>query len=175
MHKGIEADIAKNAIKYCLDSGVAIHLYIIVGFPSETKEEAFETLDFIISNDRLMKSRGVSCLPCLFELEKHAPIMREPGRYGLTSIAHPKEDDMSLGYFYEVSTGMSPDEASDIYSHIKGEIDERLSIFPYNFSMSDGLLYLDHFSEEDHEIVVKDTRSMYNRSQDERSCEVTEY
>ncbi|MEE9591760.1 MAG: radical SAM protein [Thermodesulfobacteriota bacterium] len=159
MQKGIETDTAKNAIGYCLDSAIAIHLYIIVGFPSETKEEALETLDFIISNDRLMKSRGVSCLPCLFELEKHAPIMQDPGRYGLTSIAHPKGDDMSLGYFYEVNTGMSPDEASDIYRYIKGEIDKKLSIFPYNFSMSDGLLYLDHFSEEDRENMGKDTHS----------------
>ncbi|MEE9591581.1 MAG: radical SAM protein [Thermodesulfobacteriota bacterium] len=170
MNKGIETDIAKNAIRYCLDSGVAIHLYIIVGFPSETKEEAFETLDFIISNDRLMKSKGVSYLPCLFELEKHAPIMRDPGRYGLTSIGHPKQEDMSLGYFYEVSTGMSHDEASDIYSYIKGEIDKRLSIFPYNFSMPDGLLYLDHFSEEDHDFTIKDTHDINSPAKDEYSA-----
>jgi hypothetical protein len=134
-------------------------MYVIVGFPSETREEALETLDFVISNEGLMKSRGASCLPCLFELEKHAPIMRDPGKYGLTSIAHPKQDDMSLGYFYETNEGMTPDEASNIYRYIKEEIDKKLPMFPYNFSMSDGLLYLDHFSEEGKEAVVKVTHS----------------
>jgi len=148
MDKGIETDIVRNIVEYCLDSDVAIHMYVIVGFPSETREETLETLDFVISNEGLMKSRGASCLPCLFELEKHAPIMRDPGKYGLTSIAHPKQDDMSLGYFYETNEGMTPDEASNIYRYVKEEIDKRLPMFPYNFSMSDGLLYLDHVSDD---------------------------
>lgn len=148
MDKGIEAGIVRNIVEYCLDSDVAVHMYVIVGFPSETRKEALETLDFVISNEGLMKSRGASCLPCLFELEKHAPIMRDPGKYGLTSIAHPKRDDMSLGYFYETNKGMTPDEASNIYRYVKEEIDKRLLMFPYNFSMSDGLLYLDHVSDD---------------------------
>lgn len=150
MDKGIETETVKNVINYCLDSDIAIHMYIIVGFPSETREEALETLDFVRSNDRFLQSKGASCLTCLFELEKHAPILRDPGKYELTRIAHPKQDDMSLGYFYETSSGMTPDEASDVYGHVKAEIDKSLPIFPYNFSMSDGLLYLDHHSEEKH-------------------------
>jgi anaerobic magnesium-protoporphyrin IX monomethyl ester cyclase len=143
MDKGIETEIASNIIEYCLDSDIAIHMYVIVGFPSETREEALETLDFVVSNERFMRSKGASCLACLFELEKYAPILRDPGKYGLAKIAHPKRDDMSLGYFYETNEGMTPDEACNVYGHIKGEIDKRLPIFPYNFSMSDGLLYLD--------------------------------
>lgn len=148
MDKGIETEITKNIIDYCDETGVAIHMYVIVGFPSETREEALETLDFVISNDRFLKAKGASCLACLFELEKHAPILRDPGKYGLTKIGHPKQDDLSLGYFYETDNGMTPEESSEVYEHIKSEIDKRLSIFPYNFSMSDGLLYLDHFSDE---------------------------
>jgi hypothetical protein len=55
---------------------------------------------------------------------------------------------MSLGYFYETNEGMTPDEASNIYRYVKEEIDKRLPMFPYNFSMSDGLLYLDHVSDD---------------------------
>ena len=153
MDKGIETDIVSNIINYCADSGIAIHMYVIVGFPSETREEALETLDFIRSNDTFLNSRGASCLACLFELEKHAPILRDPGKYKLTSIAHPKHDDLSLGYVYETNAGMTHDEANEVYGYIRGEIDSRLNIFPYNFSMSDGLLYLDHLSEAVHELV----------------------
>ena len=148
MDKGIETEITKNIIDYCDEAGVAIHMYVIVGFPSETREEALETLDFVISNEKFLKSKGASCLACLFELEKHAPILRDPGKYGLTKIGHPKQDDLSLGYFYETNRGMTPEESGEVYEYVRSEIDKRLSIFPYNFSMSDGLLYLDHSSDE---------------------------
>ena len=148
MDKGIETEITKNIIDYCDETGVAIHMYVIVGFPSETREEALETLDFVISNEKFLKSKGASCLACLFELEKHAPILRDPGKYGLTKIGHPKQDDLSLGYFYETDKGMTPEESGEVYEHVRSEIDNRLPIFPYNFSMSDGLLYLDQSSDE---------------------------
>jgi hypothetical protein len=148
MDKGIETEITKNIINYCDETGVAIHMYVIVGFPSETREEALETLDFVISNEKFLKSKGASCLACLFELEKHAPILRDPGKYGLTKIGHPKQDDLSLGYFYETDRGMTPEESGEVYEHVRSEIDNRLPIFPYNFSMSDGLLYLDQSSDE---------------------------
>jgi anaerobic magnesium-protoporphyrin IX monomethyl ester cyclase len=160
MDKGIETEITRNIIDNCLDSDIAIHMYVIVGFPSETREEALETLDFVISNKRFMRSRGASCLACLFELEKHAPILRDPGKYGLTKIAHPKRDDMSLGYVYDTNSGMTPDEACNVYEYVKEEIDKRLPIFPYNFSMSDGLLYLDYISEDERGNVLKDIHSV---------------
>ena len=43
---------------------------------------------------------------------------------------------------------MTPEESGEVYEYIRSEIDKRLSIFPYNFSMSDGLLYLDHSIDE---------------------------
>ena len=159
MDKGIETEITKNIIDYCDETGIAVHMYVIVGFPSETREEALETLDFVISNEKFLNSKGASCLACLFELEKHAPILRDPGKYGLTKIGHPKQDDLSLGYFYETDKGMTPEESGEVYEHVRSEIDNRLSIFPYNFSMSDGLLYLDHCSDEPVESTLGITQS----------------
>ncbi len=143
MDKGIETEITKNIMDYCIESNIAIHMYIIIGFPSETKVEALETFDFVISNKQFLGSKGASCLACLFELEKHAPILRDPGKYGLTKIGHPKHDDLSLGYFYETDRGMSSEESREVYESVRSEIENKLPIFPYNFSMSDGLLYLD--------------------------------
>ena len=159
MDKGIETEITKNIIDYCDETGIAVHMYVIVGFPSETREEALETLDFVISNEKFLKSKGASCLACLFELEKHAPILRDPGKYGLTKIGHPKQDDLSLGYFYETDRGMTPEESGEVYEHVRSEIDNMLSIFPYNFSMSDGLLYLDQSSDETAESTLSVTQS----------------
>ena len=159
MDKGIETEITKNIIDDCDKTGIAIHMYVIVGFPSETREEALETLDFVISNEKFLNAKGASCLACLFELEKHAPILRDPGKYGLTKIGHPKQDDLSLGYFYETDRGMTPEESCEVYEYVRSEIDKRLSIFPYNFSMSDGLLYLDNCPDETVESTLSVTQS----------------
>jgi len=77
----------------------------------------------------------------------------------LTKIGHPKQDDLSLGYFYETAEGMTPEESGEVYGHVRSEIDKRLSIFPYNFSMSDGLLYLDYSIDEVKESNLQVTQS----------------
>ena len=124
------------------DRGIAVHCYVIVGFPTETKEEALETMNFIVNNSKLHASYGFSCQPCLFDLEKEAPIMSDPGGYGVQRIMRPAAEDLSLGFFYEVKEGMTPEEAEKLYQHIYEKISEVVVELPFNYSMADGLLYI---------------------------------
>lgn len=148
MRKGIRRNTIQRILKDCLDAGVAVHVYSIVGFPTETVQEAIESANFILENRRLVSSRGFSFLPCLFEMEKHSPITEDPGRYGLRRLMSPKRDDLCLGYFYEVEQGMSPQEAELLHAEILQKANETVSPFPYNYSMSDGLLYLTDMEKE---------------------------
>ena len=66
-------------------------------------------MNFIVENKKLNESYGFSCQPCLFDLEKEAPIMSDPGGYGIRRIMRPSAEDLSLGFFYEVQEGMTPD------------------------------------------------------------------
>jgi anaerobic magnesium-protoporphyrin IX monomethyl ester cyclase len=142
MKKGIKQDSVRRITEDCLDLGIAIHCYIIVGFPTELEEEALETMNFIIDNERLHSSYGFSCQPCLFDLEKEAPIMSDPGGYGIRRIMRPASEDMSLGFFYEVQSGMTPEQAERLYQHVYGKISEVVCELPFNYSMADGLLYI---------------------------------
>jgi anaerobic magnesium-protoporphyrin IX monomethyl ester cyclase len=142
MKKGITQASVRRVTEDCLDLGVAIHCYIIVGFPTETEEEALETMDFIVSNTRLHESYGFSCQPCLFDLEKEAPIMSDPGSYGIRRIMRPVSEDLSLGFFYEVQEGMVPDQAERVYQHVYEKVSEVVCELPFNYSMADGLLYI---------------------------------
>ncbi len=142
MKKGIKQDSVRRISNDCIDLGIAVHCYVIVGFPTETEAEALETMNFIVDNEKLNRSPGFSCQPCLFDLEKEAPIMSDPGGYGIRRIMRPSSEDLSLGYFYEVQEGMTPEEAERLYQHVYGKISEVVCELPYNYSMADGLLYI---------------------------------
>ncbi|MEX5215501.1 MAG: B12-binding domain-containing radical SAM protein [Nitrospiraceae bacterium] len=142
MKKGIKQDSVRRITNDCIDLGIAVHCYVIVGFPTEKEEEALETMNFVVQNSRLHDSYGFSCQPCLFDLEKEAPIMSDPGGYGIRRIMRPSSEDLSLGYFYEVQEGMTPDEAERVYQHVYEKISEVVCELPFNYSMADGLLYI---------------------------------
>ena len=142
MKKGIKQESVRRITADCLDLGIAIHCYIIVGFPTEQEAEALETMNFVVDNARLNSSYGFSCQPCLFDLEKEAPIMSDPGSYGIRRIMRPASEDLSLGFFYEVQEGMTPDQAERLYQHVYEKISEVVCELPFNYSMADGLLYI---------------------------------
>jgi anaerobic magnesium-protoporphyrin IX monomethyl ester cyclase len=142
MKKGIKQEWVRRIADDCIDLGIALHCYIIVGFPTEKEEEAKETMNFIVENERLHGLYGFSCQPCLFDLEKEAPIMSDPGSYGIRRIMRPSAEDLSLGFFYEVSEGMTPDEAERLYQHVYEKVSEVVCELPFNYSMADGLLYI---------------------------------
>jgi hypothetical protein len=142
MKKGITQDSVRRITEDCLELGIAVHCYIIVGFPTETEEEALETMNFIVQNTRLNTSYGFSCQPCLFDLEKEAPIMSDPGSYGIRRIMRPASEDLSLGFFYEVQEGMTPEQAEKLYRHVYERVSEVVCELPFNYSMADGLLYI---------------------------------
>lgn len=146
MKKGTRVDVVKNILDGCLDAGISFHLYIIIGFPTETETEALETLDFVLRKEYLT-SLGYSCLPSVFGMEKDSPLTHNPAEYGLKSIMSPKGEDLGLGYFYEVDQGMSSEEAGRMYHYVISRLSEELCPFPYNYSMPDGLLYITHIKK----------------------------
>ncbi len=142
MKKGIKQEWVRRIADDCVDLGIAVHCYIIVGFPTETEAEALETMSFIVENKKLHETYGFSCQPCLFDLEKEAPIMSDPGEYGIRRIMRPSAEDLSLGFFYEVQGGMTPDQAEKLYQYVYERISEVVCELPFNYSMADGLLYI---------------------------------
>ncbi len=142
MRKGTETGHIRKIVQDCLKYDIAVHLYIIVGFLTETREEVRETVNFIFNNKELLRSYGFSCLPCLFDLEKGSPIMESPEKFGLKRIMVPAGHDLSLGYVFDASKGMAPQEAEEVYSDVMERINSEVNPLPFNYSMADGLLYL---------------------------------
>ncbi|MCK5312449.1 MAG: hypothetical protein KAJ62_10075 [Desulfobacteraceae bacterium] len=95
-------------------AGIKNHVFIIIGFPSETRQEFKETLVFLYSN------RG--CIHAIhdgnFGLQKGSFIFDNPKKFFITKILETTASPDSLEY--SVSKGMTSDEAK-AYKAFYGE------------------------------------------------------
>ena len=148
MKKGVELEVVDRIVEECVRIGIGMHFYLITGFPTETPAEARESVDFVVNNQRVLDSRGFSCIISQFDLEKGTPLENNPSEWGITELHTPPEHDLSLGYSYKIDTGMNSDEAEVLYRELQEKINEKVKTFPDNYSLSDGLLYLGHNQEE---------------------------
>ena len=109
MDKGITVEQAAQAIRNSHAAGIANHLFFIVGFPGETRQEARATLDFIHEHHTAIQS--LNYVP--FELNCDSKVYRDPQHYGIRSIQLPPPDWLNgTVYEYEVSEGMTPPEVA---------------------------------------------------------------
>ncbi|MBW2963873.1 radical SAM protein [Candidatus Woesearchaeota archaeon] len=125
MNKGTNsADITK-VLKDSHDAGIVNVLFIMLGFPTETKEEAKHTLDWLEQNKEAIDLISTS----IFGLQKNTPIYNDPERFGITKILEEKRTVLDNKITYEVSSGMTSDEANRFRSHNIRRID-RMNRYP---------------------------------------------
>ena len=149
MKKGVDVEVIDKTVEECLRIGIAMHFYLITGFPTETEAEARESVDFVVNNRRLLDSPGFSCIISQFDLEKGTPIESNPYEWGISELQIPPGHDLGLGYSYKGSIGLSFDEAEKLYRELQEKINREVMTFPDNYSLSDGLLYLGHHQKDD--------------------------
>ena len=95
-------------------------------------------------------SKGSAKRPGPFSfLEKGTPLEQNPSEWFITKIDTPLDQDLSLGYSYEATVGMNAAQATELYQEIIEKLGREVMTFPYNYSLSDGLLYLGHHQRED--------------------------
>jgi len=109
MEKGVTIDQAARAIHNCHDPGIATHVFFILGFPTETRQETRETLAFVHDHHAVIQSINYA----QFDFNCGSKVYNDPARYGITWMERPPSDWLNGNiYTYEVSHGMSPDEVS---------------------------------------------------------------
>ncbi|MDB9823373.1 radical SAM protein [Deltaproteobacteria bacterium] len=108
MDKPHNPKLAKTILALFRDSGIQVNINVIFGFPTETKEEASITLDFLLMNKGDLFD---SVVIQQFSLEKDTLIFNEPQNFGITKIyGEEKFFDIRLGYEYEIDSGMTQEE-----------------------------------------------------------------
>jgi hypothetical protein len=146
MEKGITKETAVEVCRNAYNAGIWNHLYVIFGFPTESRAETQETIDFLISNKNIIHSFKINS----FALDKNAPIMKSPERYGISSIDNGTDTDFNLTYNYTASSGLTSGEALELSvvsrENLAREYESKKF---FKLDGDDMPLYLSHFEKSD--------------------------
>jgi radical SAM superfamily enzyme YgiQ (UPF0313 family) len=105
-HRLSESEI-KEVLLCFKEAGIKVQLSVFFGFPTETFQEAYTTLDFLLKHTELYDFVAVQP----FCLEEQSLISEEPERFGISKIyRQDKNIGRRLGYSFEVKEGMNQQE-----------------------------------------------------------------
>ncbi len=145
MDKGIKKDNVLRICKYCTDTGIWTHLFLIFGFPTETEDEARETMDFILQNNKIIHSMSFGS----FQLTRHSKVYENPKLFDVDRIFQNNSIDLSLWYDYEAASGLSKKETDELIQEFYNELSLNYRDFPIwsNLDREHLFLYISHYKK----------------------------
>ena len=124
MQKGQSLKSTIKVAKACADAGISVTFYAMVGFPTETREEARATLDFLVEHSDIVREVSLQT----FHIDEVALTYREPDRFGIRILDGPGAD-LQLYHDYEASQGMTQTEAAEMFDELMTGLRRALPIF----------------------------------------------
>ncbi len=113
MNKGYTHDNARAIIDECQRRGVKVQVFTMYGFPTETREEAQDTIRFLEEN----KDKIDLILTSVWYLTPGSPIEKNLDDYGLAPAPEQEVSAWNQGSFIR-KQGMSREEAVKIQSQV---------------------------------------------------------
>ena len=114
MDKATTAEVMTRHLQLTAGAGIWNHCMGFFGFPGETKEEAWQSVQFLEQNKNHVHSLGFGT----FDLGRHNPVAKHPEKWGVTAYKNP-EWDLALDYYYTVKNGMSIEEAERVFEQFE--------------------------------------------------------
>jgi hypothetical protein len=114
MDKATTTEIMTKHLKYTAEAGIWNHCMGFFGFPGETREEAWQSVQFLEQNKDYVHSLGFGT----FDLGRHNPVAKHPERWGVTAYKNP-EWDLALDYYFTVKNGLSIEEAERVFQEFE--------------------------------------------------------
>ncbi|MSP60382.1 MAG: B12-binding domain-containing radical SAM protein [Myxococcales bacterium] len=95
--KGAPVQVVRDVVSHLADAQIAVEAMCFTDFPTETFDEALETLDFLAENEQ----RVAGFIVGEFDLTHGALVARDPGKFGLIETWQLDGDLLGTGLFYE--------------------------------------------------------------------------
>ena len=109
INKGIDIDKRLDILRNSNNADIWNFVYIFFGFPTETYQDAMETIKIISENSDIISSYGRS----VFTLGKHTRLRDDIEKYSITKILE-NEEEFSPSYQYETSIGMNSQKINEV-------------------------------------------------------------
>ena len=114
MDKATTTEIMTKHLKYTAEAGIWNHCMGFFGFPGETRDEAWSSVEFLERNKNYVHSLGFGT----FDLGRHNPVAKHPEKFGVTAYKNP-EWDLALDYYFTVKQGLSIEEAERVFQEFE--------------------------------------------------------
>ncbi|MEO0649348.1 MAG: radical SAM protein [Planctomycetota bacterium] len=124
MQKGQSLKSTVKVAEACAEAGISVTFYAMVGFPTETREEARATLEFLVEHANAVREVSLQT----FHIDEVALTYREPERFGIEILDDP-DADLQLYHDYEADQGMTQDEAAEMFDELMRGLREALPLF----------------------------------------------
>jgi anaerobic magnesium-protoporphyrin IX monomethyl ester cyclase len=103
MVKGTQRQTMSRILKQGAQAGLWNHTFFFFGFPTETMEDAQDTVNFVYAHQDSLHSAA----PGEFVLERHSPVYLDPARFGVRRIIEKPEQDLAIYFEYEPESGIN--------------------------------------------------------------------
>jgi len=115
MDKGTRVEDMEQVLRDAHAEGIANHVYVMAGFPTETRAEFIDTLRFLTRNREVLYSihRGV------FALEPGSPIFKNPERFGVMRTWEVTPTALGGRWMHECASGMTRQEATELLTSVQ--------------------------------------------------------
>ncbi len=125
MCKGIDPEASLDLIRRVHDAGISVTLYAMIGFPTETLQEARQTLKTILDNQRYIQEVSVR----VFYLDETSEVFRRREEFDITEIYPDSEADLQVYYDFKTKSGMTRPEARQTYLEFTGALRSHFPVF----------------------------------------------
>jgi hypothetical protein len=114
MDKATTTEVITRHLQLSANAGIWNHCMGFFGFPGETREEAWSSVEFLEKNRQHVHSLGFGT----FDLGRHNPVAKNPEKFGVTAYKNP-EWDLALDYYFTVKQGLSIEEAERVFEEFE--------------------------------------------------------
>jgi len=145
--KGTTKDVEREVLKKSSDAGIWNHAFLFFGFPTETRAEAQETMDFLKDNLDSIHSFG----PGVFLLNRDSSCYQYPEKYSISKIVQDPEANIAMNLDFVADEGMSREEAAEMNARCIRMGEEKFPTLNLwgTLPREHFLLYLDHFGKDE--------------------------
>ena len=110
MDKGTQRETMGRVLKDSAAAGIWNHTFSFFGFPTETLEDAQDTVNFVYAHGDAIHSAS----PGEFVLERYSPVHLQPQKFGVRRIVEQPEKDLAIYFEYELESGLDETMARTI-------------------------------------------------------------